>query len=135
MKKNEKPLLGIFIWFVFGVIFSWIVYDIYQEQKNKSIKNELSKPVVCDTIYDNVTIDTTIGYFNDTTKSWPIKVTSVVRNTDKFIDGKWQVMTENGVMYYTNSTTYVGQIAFYINDNDEIVDKYGKNELDPREWR
>ena len=85
-----------------------------------------------DTIYEIVPIDTTIVINN---KPWPIKVVSVTKNTDKFIDGKWQVITENGVMYYTNERTYVGQIAFYLNDNDEIVNMYGKNELDPREWR
>lgn len=90
------------------------------------------EPQINDTIYEIVPIDTTIVINN---KPWPIKVVSVTKNTDKFIDGKWQVITENGVMYYTNERTYVGQIAFYLNDNDEIVNMYGKNELDPKEWR
>ena len=41
---------------------------------------------------------------------------------------KWQVVAENGVMYYTNKKHKIGDIAFYINDNDEITDKYGRVE-------
>ena len=59
------------------------------------------------------------------TKVWPIRVITVERNVDKSIDMKWQVVAENGVMYYTNKKHKIGDIAFYINDNDEITDKYG----------
>jgi hypothetical protein len=41
---------------------------------------------------------------------------------------KWQVIAENGLMYYTNKKPKVGDIAFYINDNDDITDKYGRVE-------
>ena len=58
----------------------------------------------------------------DTTKAWPIKVISVGRNVDKSIDMKWEVVTENGVMYYTNNKPTIGQIAFCIGMDDEIVD-------------
>jgi hypothetical protein len=54
-------------------------------------------------------------------KSWPIRVISVKRNADKSIDMDWQVVTENGIMYYTNNKPAIGQVAFCINDNDEIV--------------
>lgn len=52
---------------------------------------------------------------------WLIKVTSVSLNTDRSIKFKWVVMTENGVMYYTNKKPKVGDIAFCIDDNDNIV--------------
>ena len=38
---------------------------------------------------------------------------------------KWQVIAENGVMYYTNKKPKVGDIAFYLNDNNEITDRNG----------
>lgn len=58
----------------------------------------------------------------DTIKSWPIRVISVEKNADKSIDMKWQVVTENGIMYYTNNKPTIGQIAFCIGIDDEIVD-------------
>lgn len=58
----------------------------------------------------------------DTTKAWPIRVISVERNVDKSIDMDWQVMTENGIMYYTNKKPQIGDIAFCLSIDDEIVD-------------
>lgn len=58
----------------------------------------------------------------DTTKAWPIKVISVERNMDKSIDMKWQVMTENGIMYYTNVKPQIGDVAFCLGMDEEIVD-------------
>jgi hypothetical protein len=58
----------------------------------------------------------------DTTKAWPIKVVSVKRNVDRSIDMAWQVVTENGIMYYTNNKPAIGQVAFCLGINEEIVD-------------
>jgi hypothetical protein len=54
-------------------------------------------------------------------KSWPIKVISVERNVDKSIDMKWEVVTENGVMYYTNNKPAIGQVAFCLGIDEEII--------------
>jgi len=58
----------------------------------------------------------------DTTKAWPIKVVSVERNVDKSIDMKWEVLTENGVMYYTNHKPQIGDVAFCLGMDEEIVE-------------
>jgi hypothetical protein len=58
----------------------------------------------------------------DTTKAWPIKVVTVERNVDKSINMKWEVVTENGVMYYTNHKPQIGDIAFCLGMDEEIVD-------------
>ena len=57
----------------------------------------------------------------DTTKAWPIKVISVKRNMDRNIDLNWEVVTENGVMYYTNKKPQIGDIAFCLGMDEEIV--------------
>jgi len=57
----------------------------------------------------------------DTTKAWPIKVVSVKRNVDRSIDMAWQVVTENGIMYYTNKKPQIGDVAFCLGMNEEIV--------------
>ena len=59
---------------------------------------------------------------------WPIKVVSVEKSYEKDTP-KWQVVAENGVMFYTNKKPKVGDIAFYINDNDDITDKNGRVEI------
>jgi hypothetical protein len=58
----------------------------------------------------------------DTTKAWPIRVISVERNTDRDIDMAWQVTTENGIMYYTNKKPQIGDVAFCLSIDEEIVD-------------
>jgi hypothetical protein len=58
----------------------------------------------------------------DTTKAWPIKVVYVKRNVDRSIDMAWQVVTENGIMYYTNKRPQIGDVAFCLSIDEEIVD-------------
>jgi hypothetical protein len=71
---------------------------------------------------DTVTVSPQPIIPTDTTKAWPIKVVSVERNVDKSIDMKWEVVTENGVMYYTNHKPQIGDIAFCLGMNEEIVE-------------
>ncbi len=54
-------------------------------------------------------------------KSWPVKVTWVKENKDKSINMRWQVMTDRGIMYYTDTKPAIGQVAFCMNDDEEIV--------------
>jgi len=54
-------------------------------------------------------------------KSWPVKVVWVRKNYDKSISLQWQVMTDRGIMYYTDVKPSIGQVAFCMNDADEIV--------------
>ena len=80
-----------------------------------------------DTVFKTPIDGTTVVYSQpiiptDTTKAWPIKVVSVERNVDKSIDMKWEVVTENGVMYYTNHKPQIGDIAFCLGMNEEIVE-------------
>lgn len=71
---------------------------------------------------DTVTVSNQPIIPTDTTKAWPIRVVSVERNVDKSIDMDWQVVTENGVMYYTNNKPAIGQVAFCLGIDEEIVD-------------
>jgi hypothetical protein len=54
-------------------------------------------------------------------KSWPVKVIWVRKNYDKSISLQWQVMTDRGIMYYTDTKPSIGQVAFCMNEVDEIV--------------
>jgi hypothetical protein len=134
--KEDNKYLGYFIWIIFFMLMATLIFNVTTKIKNHNLEIEKQKnELEVDSVpQEKIEEDTTI-VLRTKSNPWPIKIVSVIKNTDEFIDFKWQVFTENGVMYYTNETVYVGQIAFYINDEDEIVNYHGKNKLDPREWR
>lgn len=115
---------------LFVIFFMGTILLIMNEPKREELIEP--EPEISDTIYDVTPIDTTIGMNN---KPWPVKVVRVESNTNEFIEGEWVITTENGLTYYTNEIVHVGQIAFYLNSNGEIIKNYGTNKLDSREWR
>ena len=99
----------------FGI---WITYIIINnDDKATPPKQELK---IQKNIDEPVKPDTITAMNNP----WPIRVESVEKSYEKNTP-KWQVVTENGVMYYTNKKPKVGDIAFYINNNDDITDRNG----------
>jgi len=116
-----------FGFFIIALIFFGImgIYIILNSNEHTTPpKNELK---IQKNVDDPVVNDTTIVEQNGN-NLWPIKVVSVEKNGDP----KWVVTTENGVMYYTNKKPKVGDIAFYINNNDDITDKNGRVEISVR---
>ena len=96
----------------------WITYIIINnDDKATPPKQELK---IQKNIDEPVKPDTITAMSNP----WPIRVESVEKSYEKNTP-KWQVVTENGVMYYTNKKPKVGDIAFYINNNDDITDRNG----------
>ncbi len=96
----------------------WITYIIINnDDKATPPKQELK---IQKNIDEPVKPDTITAMNNP----WPIRVESVEKSYEKNMP-KWQVVTENGVMYYTNKKPKVGDIAFYINNNDDITDRDG----------
>ena len=124
-------MFGFFIIALFSITGLWITVILKNNEELKKQEQIEIRPQINDTIHDVIPIDTTIGMNG---KPWPVKVISVRPNTNEFIEGDWVVTTENGLTYYTNEITHVGQIAFYLDNNGEIMKKYGENKLDPREW-
>ena len=122
MDKTDKIL------FIIGVVLLILVSTLIISRKPEikpvtpkqefKIQKNITEPTIIDTLIAE----------ESQIKVWPIRVITVERNVDKGIDMKWQVVAENGVMYYTNKKHKIGDIAFYINDNDEITDKYGRVE-------
>lgn len=107
------------------IIFVRITYlATYFDDEPTTPKNELKiqKNVDEPVVNDTTIVEQKVGNL------WPIKVVSVEKNGNP----KWVVTTENGVMYYTNEKPKVGDIAFYINDNDNITDKNGGVEITRR---
>ena len=101
-----------------GILMTYI--SLNNDEKTTPPKNELK---IQKNVDDPVVNDTTIVE-QKSNNLWPIRVESVEKSYEKNTP-KWQVVTENGVMYYTNKKPKVGDIAFYLNNNDEITDKYG----------
>lgn len=82
----------------------------------------ITAPPILISRVDTITVSPQPIIPTDTTRAWPIKVVSVKRNVDRSIDMAWQVVTENGIMYYTNNKPVIGQVAFCLGINEEIVE-------------
>lgn len=116
-----------FAFFVIALIFLTIMginICLNLDERPTPPKNELK---IQKNVDEPVVNDTTIVE-QKSINFWPIKVVSVEKSYEKDTP-KWQVVVENGVMYYTNTKPKVGDIAFYINDNDDITDKDGRVEI------
>lgn len=125
--KNFDINNFMFAFFVIALIFLTILgvnICLNLDEQPTTPKNELK---IQRNVNDSVSNDTTIVEQKGD-NLWPIKVVSVEKNGNP----KWMVTTENGVMYYTNKKPNVGDIAFYINDNDDITDKNGRVEITRR---
>jgi hypothetical protein len=81
----------------------------------------ITAPPILISRVDTITVSPQPIIPTDTTKAWPIKVVYVKRNVDRSIDMAWQVVTENGIMYYTNKKPQIGDVAFCLGMNEEIV--------------
>ena len=82
----------------------------------------ITAPPILISRVDTITVSPQPIIPTDTTKAWPIKVVYVKRNVDRSIDMAWQVVTENGIMYYTNKRPQIGDVAFCLGMNEEIVE-------------
>jgi hypothetical protein len=118
MNTTDKKLFIIGV--VLLVLVSVILISRKPEVKTPTPKKEFK---IQKNIAEPTNLDSSIVE-NVPSKPWPIRVQSVEKSDEKNTP-KWQVVAENGVMYYTNKKPKVGDIAFYLNDNDEITDKYG----------
>jgi len=124
--KEDNKYLGYFIWIIFFIIMATLIFNITTKIKNNNLENEKQKnELKVDSVPQEKIEEDTIVVEQTGNNLWPIKVVSV----EKYGDPKWVVTTENGVMYYTNKKPKVGDIAFYINDNDDITDKNGRVEV------
>ena len=126
MENNkDKKYLGYLIWLVFILLTTHIILKIRNDiqEKNQQLEKQKNELKIQKNVDDTVVCDTMISQQTES-KPWPIRVQSVEKSDEKNTP-KWQVVAENGVMYYTNKKPKVGDIAFYLNDNDEIIDKYG----------
>jgi len=126
MENNkDRKYLGYLIWLVFILLTTHIILKIrnYIQEKNQQLEKQKNELKIQKNVDDTVVCDTMISQQTES-KPWPIRVQSVEKSDEKNTP-KWQVVAENGVMYYTNKKPKVGDIAFYLNDNDEIIDKYG----------
>ena len=104
--------IALSIFYVTGTLF--VIRDT---ERNKPLKKEIKVDSVKT---DKILPDTTIVYNNP----FPVRVERI-ELCDLENNPKFRVYAENGVVYYTDKKPKVGDIAFYLNDNDEITDKYG----------
>jgi hypothetical protein len=120
MTKQKNILLASIISLFLIVLLGVLIGIPIRTSKEVTPKKEfkIQKNIAEPTEFDSLVVEEIQG------NPWPIRVQSVEKSDEKNTP-KWQVVAENGVMYYTNKKPKIGDIAFYLNDNDEITDKYG----------
>jgi hypothetical protein len=120
MTKQKNILLAsiisLFLIVLLGVLIGIPIRTSKEVTPKKEFKIQKNIAEPCE--FDSLVVEEIQG------NPWPIRVQSVEKSDEKNTP-KWQVVAENGVMYYTNKKPKIGDIAFYLNDNDEITDKYG----------
>ena len=120
MTKQKNILLtsiiSLFLIVLLGVLIGIPIRTSKEVTPKKEFKIQKNIAEPCE--FDSLVVEEIQG------NPWPIRVQSVEKSDEKNTP-KWQVVAENGVMYYTNKKPKIGDIAFYLNDNDEITDKYG----------
>jgi hypothetical protein len=120
MTKQKNILLAsiisLFLIVLLGVLIGIPIRTSEEVTPKKEFKIQKNIAEPCE--FDSLVVEEIQG------NPWPIRVQSVEKSDEKNTP-KWQVVAENGVMYYTNKKPKIGDIAFYLNDNDEITDKYG----------
>ncbi len=117
-KQNDKKWLGPVIWLVFGLITSVILYGVYYIDIQKNKKQDINTPIIKENIEEEVPPQMDITYTDLVEGLYPITVYEVNKST--YGGYKWEVVAENGIMFYTNNKPKIGDVVFYM---DETTDK------------
>jgi hypothetical protein len=115
--QNERKWLGILIWVVFAFITFAISYKIYNDVQSRG-KKEIEKPVEKHEVEGPVPPQMDSTYTDLVEGIYPITVSQVTKST--YEGYKWEVVAENGIMFYTNNKPKIGDVVFYM---DETTDK------------
>ena len=115
--QNDKKWVGPVIWIVFGLITSVILYGVYNNI-TKSQKQDTNKPIIQEEVKETVPPQMDSTYTNLVEGLYPITVSEVNKST--YGGYKWEVVAENGIMFYTNNKPKIGDVVFYM---DETTDK------------
>jgi hypothetical protein len=115
--QNERKWLGILIWVVFAFITFAISYKIYNDVQSRG-KKEIEKPVEKHEVEEPVPPQMDSTYTDLVEGLYHITVYEVNKST--YGGYKWEVVAENGIMFYTNNKPKIGDVVFYM---DETTDK------------
>jgi len=107
MKSNTKIITYILLLILLIVS----IIQLLKYNKNEEIiDNKYYK--IDSVIYDPQIFDTSIAL--EQKDSFPIKIVSIEKNINNFSDLRYQIITENGLVFYTNKRQNIGDTAFYI---------------------
>ena len=116
--QNERKWLGILIWLVFALITFGISYKIYNDIQSNS-KKEIEKPIKQEEVEEQVPPQEDSTYADLIEGLFPIKVSQVTKST--YEGYKWEVVAENGIMFYTNKKPKIGDVVFYMDETTNKV--------------
>ena len=91
-------------------------------QGEETLTPQVAQKLLWKAARDSSSNNTTTSSIPDTatdllTPLFPVPITSVTKTN---MDGyKWEVTSENGVVFYTNNKPKVGEVAFYMDGDSE----------------
>jgi hypothetical protein len=118
MKTQHKAILGVIV--ILIILSLLFILSKSTSESKPIIQNEEYK--IDSIISDPLRVDTAITLGQ--TDSLPVRIVSVEKNANKIVNVKYQVLTENGLLYYTNEKSKVGDTAFYMGSNGLLIGKF-----------
>jgi hypothetical protein len=118
MKTQHKTILGVIV--ILILLSLLFILSKSTSESKPIIQNEEYK--IDSIISDPLRVDTAITLGQ--TDSLPVRIVSVEKNANKIVNVKYQVLTENGLLYYTNQKSKVGDTAFYMGSNGLLIGKF-----------
>lgn len=117
MKIQHKTILGVIV--ILILLSLLFILSKSTSESKPIIQNEYKIDSI---ISDPLRVDTSITLGQ--TDSLPVRIVSVEKNSNKIVNVKYQVLTENGLLYYTNEKSKVGDTAFYMGSNGLLIGKF-----------
>ncbi len=118
MKTQHKTIFGVIV--ILILLSLLFILSKSTSESKPIIQNEEYK--IDSIISDPLRVDTAITLGQ--TDSLPVRIVSVEKNANKIVNVKYQVLTENGLLYYTNEKSKVGDTAFYMGSNGLLIGKF-----------
>jgi hypothetical protein len=110
----EREILEMLVWLI-ATVLTLVLVSTLMSSCTQQTTCTTQSPQYCEA--DTLVVSDTITTSLEWTPLFPVPIVSVTRVS---VDGyKWEVLSENGVVFYSNKKYKVGDVAFYMDGDSE----------------
>jgi len=110
----EREILEMLVWLI-ATALTLVLVSTLMSSCTQQTTCTTQSPQYCEA--DTLVVSDTITTLLEWTPLFPVPIVSVTRvNVDGY---KWEVLSENGVVFYSNKKYKVGDVAFYMDGDSE----------------